>query len=69
MPVFMVSYDLLARGQDYPRIQRRLDVLGGIRILYSVYLLVKAGKSPFMAESTAEQVGARAGNVATAPDS
>ena len=37
--LYIVSYDLMKSGQDYPRIIDRLKQWGGLRVLYSVWLV------------------------------
>jgi CRISPR/Cas system-associated endoribonuclease Cas2 len=37
--LYVVSYDLMKSGQDYPRVIKRLEQWGGLRILYSVWLV------------------------------
>ena len=42
MKLHIVSYDLYTPGQNYPRIQQRLEALGAKRILYSQWMLKSA---------------------------
>lgn len=39
MALLMVSYDLMKRGQEYPKIAKRLDEWGGLRVLTSQWLV------------------------------